>query len=126
MQTYNVAEAQIGKGICDRNIAPLKQHIQRYVTVKEKHDDFTAEDIKEALESHDRVKDCRVAVAEVEKEISDESEQRRTRTSFLNNFQFEEEGIRSWREYRIGEGEASNIQSVQYLGARTADETESN
>ncbi|CAH1242498.1 Hypp6774 [Branchiostoma lanceolatum] len=41
----------------------MKTHIRRYVN--EKHDVISAEDMKEALESHGGVKECRVAVAQL-------------------------------------------------------------
>eukprot|EP00058_Branchiostoma_floridae_P022054 XP_002607544.1 hypothetical protein BRAFLDRAFT_106493 [Branchiostoma floridae] len=54
---------QPGKDICDRNIASMKTHIQRYVN--EKHDVITAEDMENALETHGGMKGYRIAVAQM-------------------------------------------------------------
>ena len=70
VQAYDYTEAQSGKGICDRKIASMKQHIRRYVN--EKHNVVTAEDVKKALESHGGVKGCRIAVAKVDTEGVDD------------------------------------------------------
>ena len=49
MRRYNFSDPQSGKDVCDRKIAPMKGHIQRWAN--EKHDVVTALDMKEALES---------------------------------------------------------------------------
>ena len=47
---YDFSEPQSGKDICDRKTASMKAHIRRWVD--EKHNVSTAEEMKEALESH--------------------------------------------------------------------------
>ena len=64
IKRYDFSDPQTGKDICDRRIAPMKGHIQRWVD--EKHDVVTAVDMKTALESYGGVRGCRVAVAEVD------------------------------------------------------------
>ncbi|KAI8484508.1 hypothetical protein Bbelb_377790 [Branchiostoma belcheri] len=59
VQRFDFSDPQAGKDICDRKIASMKTHIRRYVN--EKHDVLTADDMKEALESHGGIKGCRVA-----------------------------------------------------------------
>ncbi|KAI8515676.1 hypothetical protein Bbelb_064890 [Branchiostoma belcheri] len=59
VQRFDFSDPQAGKDICDRKIASMKTHIRRYVN--EKHDVLTANDMKEALESHGGIKGCRVA-----------------------------------------------------------------
>ena len=44
----------------------MKSHIRRYVN--EKHDVITADDTKTELDSHTRLKGCRVVVAQVSSE----------------------------------------------------------
>lgn len=47
VQRYDFSDPQSGKDVCDRKIAPMKGHIQRWVN--EKHDVVIAVDMKEAL-----------------------------------------------------------------------------
>lgn len=61
---YDFSDPQAGKDICDRKTAPMKAHIRRWVD--ERHDVITAEDMKQALESHVGLRGCRAAVAEVD------------------------------------------------------------
>ena len=61
---YDFSDPEAGKDICDRKTAPMKAHIKRWVD--EKHDVITAENMKEALESHGGLKGCRVAVVQVD------------------------------------------------------------
>ena len=61
---YDFSESQAGKDICDRKTAPMKAHIRRWVD--ERHDVTTAEDMKQALESHGGLRGCRAAVVEVD------------------------------------------------------------
>ena len=103
VKRYDFSDPQSGKDICDRKIAPMKAHIRRYVN--EKHDVLTAEDMKRALESHGGTKGCRVAVAEVN--LSNENKKASKGIdgiSLLNNFAFEQDGIRAWKAYAIGPG----------------------
>ena len=51
---YDFSDPQAGKDICDRKTAAMKAHIRRWVN--EKHDVITAEDMKQALESHGGLK----------------------------------------------------------------------
>ena len=60
---YDFSDPQAGKDICDWKTAPMKAHIRRWVN--EKHV-ITAEDMKQALESHGGLKGCRAAVVEVD------------------------------------------------------------
>ena len=98
---YDFSEPQSGKDICDRKTAPMKAHIRRWVN--EKHDVITAEDMKTALESHGGVKGTRTAVVEVDtsREIT---ANKIPGISLLNNFSFEEDGLRVWRAFNIGPG----------------------
>ena len=99
---YDFSDPQAGKDICDRKIAPMKAHMRRYVN--EKHDIKTAEDMKEALESHGGIKGCRAAVAKVNPLLFNGKGNKIPGISKLNNFSFEKDGIRAWRSFKIGPG----------------------
>ena len=95
---YDFSEPQAGKEICDTKTAAMKAHIKRWVN--ERHNVVTAEDMKAALESHCGIKGCRAAVIEV-----DTTRERNNKIPrVLNNFQYEEYGIRVWKVYDIGPG----------------------
>ena len=87
--------------MCDRKIAPLKGHIQRWIN--ENHDVLTAKDMKEALESHGGVRGCRFIVAQVDMSKAAEME-RWKGISSLFNFEFGTSSIKAWKAYRIGKG----------------------
>ena len=81
----------------------MKSHIKRWVN--EKHDVLTALDMKNTLESHGGVKGCRAAVVQVDtRRESVGNDNKIPGISLLNNFVFEEDGIRVWRAYNIGPG----------------------
>lgn len=101
IRQYDFSEAQAGKDICDRKIAPMKSHIQRFVC--EGHDVTNASEMKDALESYGGVRCCYVSVvtlaAGVPKALTWPGI-----TSFTN-FRYEDGGIRVWKAYGIGTGE---------------------
>ena len=80
----------------------MKAHIKRWVN--EKHDVITAENMKEALESHGGLKGCRVAVVKVNTTKSLGVENKIPGISLLNNFLFEERGVRASKAYNVGPG----------------------
>ena len=99
---YDFSEPQAGKDICDRKAATMKGHIKRLVN--EKHDVITAEDLKAAQESHSGIKGCRAAVVEVDTTRESNKDSKIPGISVLNNYQYEESGIRIWKAYNIGPG----------------------
>ena len=99
---YDFSEPQAGKDVCDRKTAAMKAHIKRWVN--ERHDVVTAADMKAALESHGGIKGCRVAVVEVDTTRERNKDNKIPGISVLNNFQYEERGIRAWKAYNIGLG----------------------
>ena len=99
---YDFSDPQAGKDICDRKTAPMKAHIRRWVN--EKHDVITAEDMKQALESHGGLKGCRAAVVEVDTTKDISRDNKIPGISLLNNFRFEESGNRTWKAYNVGPG----------------------
>jgi len=96
------SEPQAGKDLCDRKTAAKKAHIKRWVN--ERHDVVTAEDMKAALESHGGIKGCRAAVVEVNTTRERDKDSKIPGISVLNNFQYEECGIRVWKVFDIGPG----------------------
>ena len=102
VRRYDFSDPQSGKDVCDRKIAPMKGHIQRWVN--EKHDVVTAVDMKEALESYGGVRGCRIVVAEVDVSKAAKPEEWRG-ISALFNFEFLASGIRAWKAYGVGEGQ---------------------
>ena len=99
---YDFSEPQAGKDICDRKTAAMKAHIKRWVD--ERHDVVTAEDMKAALESHGGIKGCRAAVVDVDTTRERNKDSKIPGISVLNNFQYEELGIRVWKAYDVGPG----------------------
>ena len=99
---YDYSDPQSGKDVCDRRIASMKTHIRRWVN--EGHDVTTAEEMKIALQSHGGVRGCRFAVVEIDKTKVNGEVAKIPGISFLNNFQFYEDGFRSWKAYQIGNG----------------------
>ena len=114
IRRYDFSEPQAGKDICDRKIAPMKAHIRRYVN--EKHDVATAAKMKEALESHGGVRGSRVAVAAVNLANETGGTNKIKGISKLNNFEFTEEGIRSWSAYQIGPGKLVSCEGMKPQG----------
>ena len=80
----------------------MKARIKRWVN--EKHDVITAENMKEALESHGSLKGCRVAVVKVNTTKSLGVENKIPGISLLNNFLFEERGVCASKAYNVGPG----------------------
>ena len=80
----------------------MKAHIKRWVN--EKHDVITAENMKESLESHGGLKGCRVAVVQVDTTKSVGVENKIPGIRLLNNFLFEERGVRASKAYNVGPG----------------------
>jgi len=101
VQRYDFSDPQSGKDICDRKIAPMKGHIQRWVN--ENHNVLTAADMKQALESHGGVRGCRIVLAEVKVSKAATTEKWKGISS-LFSFEFLQSGIRAWKAYGIGEG----------------------
>lgn len=64
----------------------MKAHIKRWVNTK--HDVLTTEDMKQVIESHGGLKECRVAVVEVDISKDVVKDNKIPGISLLNNFQF--------------------------------------
>ena len=88
VRKYDFSDPQSGKDVCDRKIAPMKDHIQRW----------------EAMESYGGVRGCRIAVAEIDVAKAGKPVEWKG-ISALYNFEFLTSGIRAWKAYGVGEGQ---------------------
>ena len=109
VRRYDFSDLQSKKDVCDRKIAPMKGHIQRWLN--EKHDVVTAVDMKEALESHGGVRGCRIAVEEVDVSKAAKPEEWKG-ISALFNFAFLASGIGAWKAYGVGEDQMFSYDEV--------------
>ena len=88
--------------------------------------------MKEALESHGGLKGCRVTIVQVDTTKSVGVENKIPEIRLLNNFLFEERGVRAWKAYNVGpgcfipydkviiEGQGdTGLKVIQPFGART-------
>lgn len=100
--SVDFSDPQGGKGPADRMSATLKNHIRYYIN--EGHDVTTAEEMKIALLSHGGVGSVRVTVVKLLSEQLPLEKAKIPGINKLNNFQFENEGIRVRRAYAIGSG----------------------
>ena len=117
VRRFDFSDPQSGEDICDRKIAPMKGHIQRWVD--ERHDVITAGDIKEALDSHGEVRGCSVAVSEVDMSKASEMVEWKG-ISKLFNFEFLTTGIKAWKAIGVGEGQLFLYENLtQYLQGPT-------
>ena len=72
LDRYDLSEPQAGKGNCDRSAAHQKAHMNRYLN--EGHNVTNATEIKEALELHGGLQNCKAFVVDLsprEKETTD-------------------------------------------------------
>jgi len=69
--------------------------------VDERHNVITAEDRKQALESHGGLRDCRAAVVEVDATNAIGNDNQIPGISLIDNFLFEEGGIRTWKACNV-------------------------
>ena len=98
---YDFSEAQAGKDICDRKIAPMKSHIQHYIN--EGHDVMNASQMHAALDSYGGERGCQAAVLALDTDVVGEKRSWPGIKAYTN-FQFEDNGIRAWKGYNIGNG----------------------
>ena len=88
----------------------MKTHIRCWVN--EGRDVTTAEEVKVAPESHGGVRCCRFAVLEIDKTKMNAKVSKIPGISFLNNFYFCEDGVRSWKAYQIGKSHFYSYASI--------------
>lgn len=105
--SIDFCDPQSGKGQCDRRAAHFKGHFRRKVN--------SGYNITNSLEVTQSFKNVSNAIA-LQSELT-ENVQKPTleieKISTLNNFQFDEHGIKCWRQYKIGAG--NNIVVPTYV-----------
>ncbi|KAK6173861.1 hypothetical protein SNE40_017244 [Patella caerulea] len=109
VKQYNFSEAQAGKDLCDRKIAPMKSHMQRYVN--EGHDVTSADEMWMALSSYGGIRGCYAAVVK----LDDQSMTERVKwpgVTTYTDFTFAGEWIHVWRAYKVGPGEQLNMKTL--------------
>ncbi|XP_062603058.1 uncharacterized protein LOC134264790 [Saccostrea cucullata] len=111
LKTYNFSESQNGKGPCDRKAAHAKFVIKKYVN--EGRDVTTAVDMKKALDKLGQ-KAYRVRVVDVVLDLeADKHKESIKNISSFYNFAFENNGLRMWQAYDIGEGKLSSWETLK-------------
>ncbi|VDI59773.1 Hypothetical predicted protein [Mytilus galloprovincialis] len=103
-KSYNFSEAQDGKGACDRRASHFKSVIKRYIN--EGHDVTSAEEMKVAIDARQNGQ-FRVKVVDTVTVIDGEKNNTKSIAGItqLHNFQFESDGLRVWKAYKIGKGQ---------------------
>jgi hypothetical protein len=105
IKRYDFSDPQGGKGPCDHFAATVKSHVR--ICMNEGHDILTPKDFKTAMESHHGIPGARVTL--VEEDICDggpdSSNQKWKGISSLNNFLYNEKGVRAWQAFSIGHGQ---------------------
>lgn len=96
------ADPQGGKSICDRRAAHIKSAIRKYVN--EGHDVCTAADFKKALQICSLRNVAVVVALPPESCNKKEIKSQINNITTLNNFAYQQTGIRVFRQYGIGEG----------------------
>ena len=101
----DISDPQGGKGAADRLAVTCKAHVRRYIN--EGHDVETVDQLKEAISSYGGVQGVRVAAMERINETL-ENTQKIPGISKLNNFAFDQNSVKAWRVYGIGERESDS------------------
>ena len=101
---YDFSDPKARKDLCDRKIAPCKQRLRNYVA--ENNDIETAEDVKKHLNLHQLLpalgwQFCKIDTCKLSAAVGINTIPGITR---YNNFSFEEDGMRVWHAYGVGEG----------------------
>ena len=99
VERNDFSDPQGGKGICDRQAATIKGDIGRYVN--EGNDVTTAIQLKAAIESGPG---SYAKASYVTFNPSSTPHVKWDGVSLLNNFKYEENGIRAWRAFDVGPG----------------------
>ncbi|CAB4031812.1 Hypothetical predicted protein [Paramuricea clavata] len=101
VERYDFSEPQQGKDVCDRVLCPTKTSIRRYCA--EGNDIFNASDMRKALEERP-VKGTTAAVCTLDESSENLKVLKIKIFSDLHKFQYEKEGLRTWRAYDVGPG----------------------
>ena len=113
IKEYNFSEAQAGKDLCDRKIAPMKAHINQYVN--EGNDVTSAQDMWKALDTHGGVRGCYPSVV-ILNEAAMTCNVRWNGITMYSNFVFHENKIEAWKAYKIGKSQVFSMSSLVKRG----------
>ena len=114
VERFDFSDPQGGKGEADRQAATIKGHINVYLN--EGHDVNNAAQMKEAIESNGGIPGVIVKYVKFPEASPDKIMVKWDGISALNNFQFEERGIRVWKAYKIGPGKLVPWKDIQSDG----------
>ena len=101
LEQYDFSEPQQGKDVCDRIICPLKNSIRTYCN--EGNDILSAADMHKALLEHP-VRGTTASVDIINDKVNHLQVNNFENFSSFHNFRYEEDGIRVWKAYGIGNG----------------------
>ena len=102
------ADPQGGKGVCDRKAATIKGDVGRYVN---KGNVINALQLKTAIESGQGT--TRVKASYVAAKPSSTFNIKWDGISLLNNFEYDETGVRVWRAFNVGSGKVVPWENVR-------------
>ena len=109
---YNFSEPQAGKDLCDSKTSHSKLHMLRYAD--EGNDILTANDMKAALDSHSGLRGTYSSVVSLGcKQETKKLKVKIPGISYLNNFEFNGDGIIARKAYGIGQGQAIKNKDLQ-------------
>ena len=111
---YDFSKPQAGTDIGDCRVAVLKSHMHRFLN--EGNAIKTASDMKTAIESYGGVKGCYAAVYQVQPSAQTMTKHTMTGVQALNNFSYENRGLRMWRAYGIGPGKFYSADQLARFG----------
>lgn len=101
IKRIDFSDPQGGKGPCDRFAATMKCHVRAWLN--EGHDVSNAEEFQEALLSHGGVPGTRICLLE-DLNYPECLSDKWPGISKINNFEFDEDGIKVWKAYKVGNG----------------------
>ena len=100
IRRVDFTEAQGGKGACDRKAATIKNHVRIYVN--QGNNVETADQFKDAVESHGGVPGVKVFVCKVQGKVPTQNPI--VGISHYSNFELTDGGLLVWKAYKVGQG----------------------
>lgn len=122
VKEYNFSEVQSGKDICDARTGNCRLHILNYIN--EGNNVTEVFEMKNALESHGGVVNTYVSVIDInmERQPTLSGQLKSCNISSLNNFIFEDEGLRVYKAYKVGDPDLINSSSIQSISRNMTNE----
>ena len=103
IQHLDFSDPQGGKGSCDRKAATIKSHMRLHLNAG--NDVATGDEMMKAIKSSGGVPGVAVKLSELAAgQQSELSALKLAGISLLFNFCYEEDGLRSWKAYKMGPG----------------------